>query len=266
VNNYEHGRRLFIYIPLVMLISKFIMPFIPSSSGLLTLLLFLYNSVFIYIYPMLVMIILIHKKRLDTEEMRLKIELYSGLAARILIINEVFFMLLYLIGGESLYRFIEGLLGIEHFYYVSFIYSNYFTGLGPTAYFEYAAPYLGSIYELLSGDKYFMYRNNKWITPLLITSIYMVLTVLLLIGLLIRRLRKKVIIFFYCVALLNSLFPFILPIIQYLLYGPVIDYHHFGIMALAIYGFAQLAYLPYNIGRLAELIGYKGIMEVLTSR
>ncbi len=269
VDSPEAGiRRIFIYIPIVMLVIRFSIPFIYSatSNGLIKLSLFIFDGIFIYIYPMLAMVILIHKKKLGGEELRLRIELYSGLAARILIINDFLLMFSLLIGGESLYTLVRNLLGMRYYSFMSFILPNYFTGLGPTAYFEYASPYLGSLYELLSGDKYFMYRNNKWITPLLITGAYIVLTSILLIGILFKRQRKKVVIFFYCIALLNSLFPFLLPIIQYVLYGPIIDYHHFGMMALAIYGFIQFAYLPYNIGRLAELVGYNRIMEMLESR
>ena len=256
-------KSIFIYVPIVMLIIRFFIPFIYTaiSNGLIKLSFFIYDTIFIYIYPMLAMVILIHKKKLDGRELRLRIELYAGLAARILIINDFLLMISLLIGGESLYRFVRDLLGMRFYSFMSIILPNYFTGLGPTAYFEYASPYLGSFYELLSGEEYFMYWNYKWITPLLITTTYIFLTSLLLIGILFKRHEKKVIIFFYSIALLNSLFPFLLPLIQYLLYGPVIDYHHFGAMALAIYVFFQFAYLPYNIGRLAELIGYDKLIK-----
>ncbi len=261
-------RRLFIYIPIVMLLARIIIPLFSSwvSNGWLTFFFFLYNGIFIYIYPILMMVILIHKRNLEDFETRLRVELYAGLASRILILNEMMLALILFIGGIEMHKMISEILGVWPLGIMSFILPNYFTGLGPTAYFEYVSLYLGFFYELLSGDKYFIYRNNSWINPLLIIGTYMFLTGIVLIGLLNRRLRKSVVIFFYILALLNSLFPFLLPILQVLLYGPVRSYHGFGIMIFWVYSFPQFLYLPYNFGRLAELMGYDKIMEVLKSR
>ena len=205
----------------------------------------------IYLYP-LVQLLRLKKGLENSNSQLLRLELYAGLGARLSIIDNFILLATNITGFNLLTQGFKKLFGITDIY-ISFITPNMFSGVGPTTYFEYSSIYLGYLYEFISGDKFFMYRNYAWLAPRMIFVSYILIFSLLVLGLLVQRLSRPIIVISYLLALLNDLFPLVLPFLQAFLYGGWYDYHGFATMSLIIYIFFQLIYLRFNLRRLIEL-------------
>jgi len=231
-------------------------PDIPFPLNLFTFLII----ISIYLYPIVQLLRL--KRRVENSGSELlRLELYAGLGARLSIIDNIILLAANIAGFNLLTQGFKKLFGFSNIY-TSFITPNMFSGVGPTTYFEYSSIYLGYLYEFVSGDKYFMYRNNAWLAPRLIFASYILLFSILVFGLFIQRLSRPIIITSYLLAFINDLFPLVLPFLQTILYGGWIDYHGFATMTLIIYFFFQLIYLRFNLRRLFELLAPQQLIKI----
>jgi len=207
---------------------------------------------FVYFYP-IVGLLWLRGRFGDSSEGLLKLELFAGLGTRLTMIDNFILLAADFVGVGFLAGVFRELFGPSGGY-ISFITPNMFSGVGPATYFEYSSIYLGYLYGLVSGDKYFMYRNNAWLVPLLVLVTYVLLFGLCVVGLLLQRLGRPVVITFYFLAVLNSLFPLVLVFLQVFLFRGWFDYHGFATAALLIYFFFQLFFLRFNLRRLVELL------------